>query len=269
MPEAFEIHFSVKEPVALLGLGGEALYGLTMNLLGLVDLTVARRLHQSPSPPPFALSPVLKLSEKAERRNQQTLLRENVVYRFFLSTLTPEMLELWIAGIHQVFKHRKPLFLGGVPFVLEKFHPRQAILYPDLVTFGRETAARRLAFHFLSPTTFRRDPDGVAQYRVFPTPEYVFSSLWTRWHLFSEVPLGSEPPDFSLIRVQRYQLRTVGVRFYGYQVIGFLGQVVYEVPPSLDEFRSLLVTLTAFAPYSGVGYHCAMGLGRVRTHWWE
>ena len=101
---------------------------------------------------------------------------------------------------------------------------------------------------------------------IFPQPELVFSSLLKRWNAFSELKIPEEHAAyFPSIKVSSYDLRTQLVHFSRYKIIGFKGEVEYELPGNASEgFRREVNALADFASYSGVGAKTAMGMGQVR-----
>ncbi len=253
MPLQITLELEVAEPVALLGRGGEALYGLVLSILSRRDRIRAHQVHQDPAPPPFALSDVLGT---VERQGRQILLQPNQPYRFVLSLLDDELAPLFLETL--LAGPRDPWRLGQAP--IQRIQPADLRLktYAELQT-PAHPSVQRLRFRFLTPTSFRfHDLNW-----VFPDPDRVFRSLWTRWHRYAPVALG-DPPEFSRIRVERYHLETRAVHFYRYLVVGFVGEVHYRIPEDLQA-NPVLQILTAFAPFAGVGYQTARGLGRVRT----
>jgi CRISPR/Cas system endoribonuclease Cas6 (RAMP superfamily) len=67
--------------------------------------------------------------------------------------------------------------------------------------------------------------------------------------------------------VSRYRLRTELVTFGSGRrgrVGGFVGQCRFAILDAAPRWRRYVSLLAAFAPFAGVGYRTAMGLGQVK-----
>ena len=116
---------------------------------------------------------------------------------------------------------------------------------------------RRLGLRFTSPTAFRSQ--GV--HKLFPEPEALFGSLFLRWNGL----LGLKLPeaDFSRVLVSRYSLRTEPYPLSEVTLIGFKGEVYYDLKLLPKPQRATVWALANFGLFAGVGYKTTMGMGRT------
>ncbi len=252
MPALLKLTFEVREPARVLGHGGEALYGLVLRILASGNRLYAHRIHQSKEPPPFSVS---NIRGQKHRDHEYIVLEAGRPYSFVIGFIEDQVGALFLRSLQR--SENWPL--GGVPLAFQEV---QVIRQADYLILAQQEPGNRriLRFHFLTPTSFRHENWNMP----VPLPQWVFGSLWHRWHRYAPLSLG-DPPDFSLLRIRRYQLETRAVHFYRYLVVGAVGEIEYEIPEVLLGHREPILALTAFAPYAGVGYQTARGLGRVKT----
>jgi CRISPR-associated endoribonuclease Cas6 len=106
---------------------------------------------------------------------------------------------------------------------------------------------------------------------TFPTPEIFFGSLSIRLQkaLKTEVPPGDAAFDsavFGRVLVEDYSLSSAVVRLKNNQIFrGCVGKVRYSFGTLSEEERAFLSQLAALAPFCGVGYKAAQGMGLVKV----
>ncbi len=116
---------------------------------------------------------------------------------------------------------------------------------------------RKIPLIFKTPTAFRSQ----GKHRVFPEPELVFGSLLRRWNSLS--PLNFHEIPFSEILVSRFRLTTEPFYLGNLTLIGFVGEVVYDLKNLSAPERRVVSALARFAQFAGVGYKTTMGMGKV------
>lgn len=131
------------------------------------------------------------------------------------------------------------------------------------------TRYRHLHFHFLSPTAFTKQDMRRRRYSTFlPDSVQVFQNLAHRWQNLE----GPTLPD-SLINylddggcvINEYKIRTTSFKDGNRTQIGFIGNVTYLIRNSEPEQILALNQLTRLAPFVGIGYQVARGMGAVST----
>lgn len=248
--QVFRIDLRFREPLALIGNGAEAAKGLLEELA-----EVREDDSQGSGRPlgPFSISP---LHVDDERR--VLAFEEGSRAWFEVGAMRRELVE----SLSQ-FGGRRRLSrrLGGVKVEVNSIAPilDRGLTYESLFDFHAPPS--RIELRFLSPTVLDTGRSG----RLFPTPEAVFGSLLTRFNQTSPFRFPVETlEELSRLWVSRYNLRTTRVDFGRFKVVGFLGQVSYNVPHEMTvQMAYLAGALARFARVSGVGARTMQGLGQV------
>lgn len=235
-------------------LGREA-HALFLSVIEDVNPSLAAQLHDSPALKPFTVSPLIW------EGNRRAWLRFTVfgptVARSFAEALDSGLLgprirlgqtEFEVADVYSdVLQH--PWSATDSYEALWERHMR-----------SRSTFDRRIALHFVTPTTFR------AQQKTtpLPQPELVFSSLLTKWNAFSPRPLNRVAQDYFRdgLSVSRHELQTDFLDLgRGRRQVGFRGVCEFVGSSSCDEGLRAARMLAEYAFYAGVGYKATMGMG--------
>jgi CRISPR-associated endoribonuclease Cas6 len=113
---------------------------------------------------------------------------------------------------------------------------------------------------FILPAGFK----SAGRQTTFPLPETFFSSLSIRWQKI----MGTEGPFdksiFDRVSVEDYTLSSVAVRLKNNQVHrGCVGRIRYSFAALPEAERAFPSRLTALAPFCGVGYKVAQGMGLI------
>jgi CRISPR-associated endoribonuclease Cas6 len=119
-----------------------------------------------------------------------------------------------------------------------------------------------VSVEFLLPAGFKSGGRQI----TFPTPEIFFGSLSIRLQktLKIDVPFGSAA--FGRVLVEDYALSSAVVRLKNNQIFrGCAGRVRYSFGALSGEERAFLSQLAALAPFCGVGYKVAQGMGLVKV----
>jgi CRISPR-associated endoribonuclease Cas6 len=121
---------------------------------------------------------------------------------------------------------------------------------------------------FLLPTGFKSN----GRQNIFPAPELFFGSLAIRrqkvmGEAFDAEKFFDRNKIFGRVSVTGYSLSSRAVRLKNDQVFrGCVGDVRYSFEDLPETDRALLSQLAALAPFCGVGYKVAQGMGLVNTH---
>ena len=259
---------------------GRAAHAWLLDQLRQADPQLAQRLHIPHTPRPFTVSPLwspssrphggsLRLSTGQTYHLRITSIETNLS-RCLLSTLAPR----WA---------NTTMHLAGVPFHVHEVastaahHPQAANLpYSALIERAEQSPPPgSVTLRFLTPTTFRRSPppDGPFDHDTydlpFPLPELVFGGLLSLWNAFGPQPLPEELRAFArdCVVVSRYRLHTELVDFGSGRrgrVGGFVGTCRFAIRCPDTARQRRIGLLAAFAPFAGVGWRTAMGLGQTR-----
>ncbi len=278
---------------------GTLVQGAWLRWVQEVDPELSARLHAENQERPFTCSALwlpdrpaqVRLQEAGQRLAIQqgqvywlrlTLLDGAIFGSFAQKTLALPAQEAERASI-------PPLTLNGIPFDLlemvvdERAGPGEVswsgwTSYFRLVAESQARPARRLerlTLEFDTPTGFGGvdRPWGREITRV-PEPSRVFGGLARRWQRFAPPGLAEaiEPEALTRYleeraRIEEYTLHTQRLHLRQAQLIGFVGQCTYVLPPddAGDRLRRQAHLLANFAFYAGVGHKTAQGLGRARN----
>jgi CRISPR-associated endoribonuclease Cas6 len=100
---------------------------------------------------------------------------------------------------------------------------------------------------------------------TFPTPEIFFGSLSIRLQKIMTMEAPFDGSVFSRVSVRDYALSSAAVRLKNNQVFrGCVGKVRYSFEALSETERVFLSRLAALAPFCGVGYKVAQGMGLVK-----
>lgn len=127
-----------------------------------------------------------------------------------------------------------------------------------------------LQFRFITPTAITKRGQGNTRYMaLYPDPFSVFSGLARRWQALAGPKLPSDLEEFidgGGCVVSRHNLHTIEFNIEGHTQIGFVGRVVYECHQTNQvEYITALNALARLAPFTGVGYQTARGMGAVQV----
>lgn len=260
---------------------GRAAHAWFLDQLQRLDPQLARRLHRPNRARPFTVSPLWCPMVQPQsgplpiRPTQRCYLRITSIEETLSSRLMNALAPRWCGSM---------MHLTGVPFEVTSVasspseHPQAAHLsYETLAErVARTRPPQHVTLRFLTPTVFRRSPApeapfGDDAYSVpLPIPEMLFGGLISLWNSFAPSPLPEELQAFVRDRVvvSRYSLQTELVSFasgrHG-RVGGFVGRCRFAILDTRPRWRRYVGLLTAFAPFAGIGYRTAMGLGQVKT----
>lgn len=245
---------------------GRQVHALFLNLVKQCDPALSTRLHNEPGYRPFTVSPLYRDASTGKRLEQR---REQCYYLrvTFLDGGT-----LWEC-LQRHFLEASPIYasLNSTALRLNRMLTTSAadpLGWADSTDWSTLVVSPPLqhsfTIHFNSPTAFSL---GEHQFDLLPEPRFVWGSLLRSWNRYA-------PACFTIDR-QRLQsfltrhitvtacaLRTQTLFFSSYRQKGFVGRCTYlveEDQPSATD----LASLTAFAPYAGIGYQTTMGMGQV------
>lgn len=131
------------------------------------------------------------------------------------------------------------------------------------------TQHRKLCFSFATPTAVMRQDSTGKRYTVLqPTPEVVFKNLIGRWNSLGGEPLPSELQmylhDGGCV-TEQYKIETLQFCTGKRRQLGFFGDIVYFCRVENPTCIEALNKLTRLAPFVGIGYQTARGMGAVDT----
>lgn len=127
-----------------------------------------------------------------------------------------------------------------------------------------------LQFRFITPTAITKRGQGNTRYMsLYPDPLSIFSSLARRWQALNGPKLPHNLAEFiesGGCVVSRHNLHTIEFSMEGHTQIGFVGRAVYKCRTTDQvEYIAALNALARLAPFTGVGYQTARGMGAVQV----
>ncbi len=251
---------------------GRAAHAWFLESLEHINPELSRIVHDENGLKPFTVSNPLPLQSR-----ELTEIKRDTLYMLHLTTLHADLTQLTLHALIPRWLD-EGVRLHAQPFTVEQIVSDEAIdewagtaTYADLFHKYASAArhlARRLTFQFVAPTAFNKTG---AQSVPLPMPELVFGSLIDRWLRFSTVALHPDLKQFVIenaaISYHRIQSRRVSFdRAARGNVIGFTGEVTFQITSGDSFWLGQLHMLAAFARYSGVGVRTTMGLGQVRAY---
>lgn len=124
-------------------------------------------------------------------------------------------------------------------------------------------ATWRARFEFQTPTTFHSK----GRFLPLPMPDLTLLGLLDRWTRWSNIQLGPDAKEVieACAILGSFRGESIPYQLAGH-VTGFVGwaEFAFKRPP--DAYSGLLATLSAFAPFAGVGQKVGMGMGCVDTY---
>jgi CRISPR-associated endoribonuclease Cas6 len=257
MPEVCYIQFTARNNRTAPGAKRDRIHAAFLKMVQRFDPGLAAHLHRQTRYKPFALS-ILPLAKKQKNTSAFTLR---------LSCLTDRL----AAEMRQLAAGEHLLTIGEARFAMEKIiipavpQPGQ-VSYQELVyqALGQCDRAKKIRINFESPTAFRSGRTNL----LFPLPGLIFTGLMNKWNEHSglkALPACTAEQFNELIIPGRYQLQSTILRFNRYRQVGFTGYCEYLLPSGLDiETRCMILLLTSYIFYAGIGYKTTMGMGRAQ-----
>ena len=246
---------------------GRAAHSLLLQIIAAADPALAESLHSESALRPFSVSTLLGRFPHGE-------LDLAGVYTLRLTALSAPVAAALLQAIHH-----GPLAPGGrieldyLPFEVlaaardPSDSPWAATsAYTSLGApwlLARQTAPRRLALQFTSPTSFKTS----GKFTPFPLPELVFGSLLERWNAFAPIQFPAEARRYAqeCLGVARFHLDTRSAPSKGLGLrIGFIGQASFTSLNYDRYWMAVIAALADFALFSGVGAGISFGLGQCR-----
>lgn len=259
---------------------GQAVHAWFLAQLAQVNPDLEQRLHEPNLPRPFTVSPLWCLSSRPRQGTLEVCPTDTCCLR--VTSLTPGLSSCLLESLASRWKGAM-VQLAGVPLRVERVassrrdHPQAACSsYQALAARALQgPVPDHVTLRFVTPTTFRRSPPkdsafASATYDVpLPVPELLFGGLTRLWNAFSPQPLPQELQAFvrDCVVVSRYDLHTELVSFSGGRrgrVSGFVGECRFALRCPDAAWRRQIGLLGSFAPFAGVGWRTAMGLGQVQ-----
>jgi CRISPR-associated endoribonuclease Cas6 len=135
--------------------------------------------------------------------------------------------------------------------------------------FSASPASPYLQVTFVTPTAIMKlDGDRQRFTALYPEPLAFFSGLLRRWQALEgpSLPEGLLPfLQAGKCLISGYELRTEKFQTPERTQLGFRGWVTYESAPHAEAYVVALHALARLAPFTGVGYQTARGMGAVRV----
>jgi len=254
------IKLRVQKEIKVLGNGGEALYGLILDILSVNNRNLSKEIQDSKKEKPLTISPFLKGTKSSQG---YSLLFPNTIASFRITYLKEEILEPIIREFLSI-REKSLKFSKGEIFVerVDWQQGKKAGFTSFEEIYSRAQDERKVIMEFCSPTSLQSKD----KKNLFPLPEHVFGSLQKKWNAFSGIKIPFKiQEEFEKINLTQFRLKTESVNLSKHKIMGFMGKVAYELPENMNKDRkSAINALADFAFYSGVGGKTYMGLGQAR-----
>ncbi|MBL7487427.1 CRISPR system precrRNA processing endoribonuclease RAMP protein Cas6 [Frankia sp. AgB1.9] len=231
-----------------------------------VDPALARRLHDDPPPKPYRLTPLLDEHHQPPRRSSQQI-------RFEVGILVDAL----FAGFHHALSNATSWRIGTTAYQPAGIDIAALLPYPDLAS--ESAPASSWGFQLVTPCGFgTAREEGARRRRVFPEPEWVFTSLAQRWRANAPALRTADGGAFDLagaveaaernLQVVEFELRTAEhlVKPRVPPLRGAVGTIRYALAEAASvsmDARHALSTLAAYATYAGLGDRTTVGMGYV------
>ncbi len=259
---------------------GRAVHAWFLDQVRAANPRLAQALHDTAPRRPFTVSSLWCPTRSAKRGRLQVAPAHPCYLR--ITSLTPELTTCLTQQLTPNWPGSN-VQLTGVPFNLEgvamaqEQHPQAGITsYVNLAQRVQNTRPpKHVTLEFLSPTTFRRSPAPSTPFEEgsydlpLPLPRLVFGGLLALWNEIAPQPFPWELEQFlqECVVISRYRLHTELVSFGGGRrgrVGGFVGTCRFAFRCDDPRWRQAVAVLADFAPFAGIGWRTAMGLGQTR-----
>jgi len=259
MITVFTIRLYAEEPVTLPEFSGTVAKSVFLKLVAAADAQAALRAHQGAKPRPYSVTPLLLNGAPAPRLTPPGATLELRV-AIADDALAEKLLHAIVAG------HAYTLQLGAARL-------RTASIDSAMLSHSDLPAGRFQGAHveYITPVRFSVAPTGKRhrpKFRLFPTPERLFNSLYKHWNLYA--PPGMQAPDWIPQLVQDYvaesgyHIRRTALRGTGGRVfVGTTGWVNYIPVEDFDD-HGWLTRLLAYGQLFNAGTGRSIGLGVMR-----
>ena len=253
------------------GFAGRLLHAAFFRLLESYSPDLSEEIHDHMNGKPFSISPLLD-----PRREKSPALLEN----HMISVQTGNTFFLRIAALRTDLLRAAALVpigsllqVGRIPMEIvhiyaDGTHESGFLETDDLIqTVVEAENIQEITFDFISPVSFRRDTEDYP----LPDPNLVFCSLADKWTQ-AQMPVAITKDRIRIITAHVYPVgwsgRTQRVYFGRDRgLIGFTGRYTYTLKKLDPVDRQILLILSQFAVFSGVGRVTAQGFGQTRLHW--
>ncbi len=236
---------------------GRAVQACFLKAVGEKDGTLAASLHSDNQLHPYTVSSLFSAPKNAFPEKDKTV--------YIRVTSLSERLSYDIkAGI---FEEGRRLDLDYIPFTVQPVaqDSLRTASFADLVNYGVNHADDpRLRLIFRSPLVFKSE----GKNEPLPLPHLVYQSLLRKWNAFSPITFPDDLIRYAAecLGVSRFNIRSEAVPLkQGGMRIGAVGEIGYRSLNRDKYWLSMIHSLTAFAPWSGIGSGTAYGLGQVRS----
>ncbi|MBL7618806.1 CRISPR-associated endoribonuclease Cas6 [Frankia sp. AgB1.8] len=245
---------------------GPAVAAAVLAAVARVDPALAARLHDDPPPKPYRLTPLLDEQHRPPRRGSQQV-------RFEVGILVDAL----FAQFHHALSSAATWRIGQTTYQAAGTEIAALLPYPDLAS--EALPATSWGFQLVTPCAFgTAREEGARRQRVFPEPEWVFTSLAQRWRTNAPDLRGPDGAAFDLggaVDAAERNLQVVEFDLHSAEHLvkpkvpplrGAVGTVRYTLAEAASvsvDARHALSALATFATYAGLGDRTTVGMGHV------
>lgn len=242
---------------------GVPLRAAFLNILRQQDFELSSAVHDSIGVRSYSLDPF------PHDRYFRTEFKQGNVYNFGLNLFGAGEPKKIIRAIANSYRDRIRIY--NQQFLIKQIDIQQVDLSNMMERWMAEvdenTRLVSVPLRFLTPTQLSQYGNDFAD--LFPTPEKIFSGLLRVWNAVENSTALERVGEYRdwvnrNVHVSDYKLRTVKVPLgRGRVVVGFIGNVTYQIQNSDRHLSPLTYALARFAEFCNVGKNRTAGLGRV------
>jgi len=237
--------------------GGEEVYKYFLSFLSLYDRKKASLLYDESDINPFSCSPIIT-SRKPQ--GGKIIFKEGEKFKFEIGLLTEEIKNWFEESLKVVLqKEDASVSFDGKIFKFIGLKIKKSFDLEDVKRIIKSRDFTKICITFKSPCVLKNREI----ISPFPEPEKVLKSILRRWDKFLPYEIGLLEEVFSKVMVERYKLKTEILAFKKFKLIGFVGEVCYNLRKIAKEDRVKIALLFEYGTYSGVGYKVSMGMGKI------
>lgn len=253
------------------GFAGRLLHAAFFRLLEHYSPELSQKIHDQTRGKPFSISPLLDPGHEepsAIIENHMVSVKTGKTFFLRISALQMDVLRAAV-----LVPKGSILQIGRIPMEITNIfadgtHDSGFLEAEDLVRTAVEADdVQEVTFDFISPVSFRRDTEDYP----LPDPDLIFCSLADKW------TLASMPATIAKERIREITAHIYPTRWTGHTkrvyfgrdrgLVGFTGSYSYSLKNLTQTDRQILLILSQFAVFSGVGRVTAQGFGQTRLHW--
>ncbi|WP_069808143.1 CRISPR-associated endoribonuclease Cas6 [Vulcanisaeta thermophila] len=256
----FNLELKPKTALPLTGFTGYIAESLTLNIIGTVDKELAKKLHDTKTPKPFSVTPIII-------DGKPIIMGDHVVEPGKALTIRVTAINNMGPILAEALDKVGTVRIGNVETTVEV---KEALIITEEKL--REDRGSRIRINFLTPVRFARKPLMRRRKPMFdfcPTPVNLARSALIHMQMTMKTTPTKTPTKllrwiFTYVYMRDMIGRVVAVKHKNKPQLGFLGSAEYEINSARRVRREQFWTLLNYAELMNVGTGRSAGFGLIK-----